>query len=147
MPDHPAARFTRRDFLNLSSRLILAASGLFGLGMLLRYLGFQDGAAPPDSFDLGPVENFPPGSQTVLTQTAAVVVHANSGFMAYSLVCPHLGCTIQPVDDGFACPCHGSQFAEDGALRKGPAARPMRRLRIDQNSSGHLIRYSDQSLN
>ena len=138
MPGH----LTRRDFLNLSSRLFLAASGFFGLGMVLRYLGFQDGSAPPDSFDLGPAENYPPGSRTVITQTPAIVLHTASGFIAYSLVCPHLGCTIQPVNDGFGCPCHGSQFAEDGALRKGPAVRPMRRLRIDLSPDGHLIVYT-----
>ena len=38
--------------------------------------------------------------------------------------CTHLGCI--PVGDsgdynGWACPCHGSQFDTAGRIRKGPA--------------------------
>lgn len=40
---------------------------------------------------------------------------------AFSAVCPHQGCTVLPEGEAFACPCHGSQFAADGAVTAGPA--------------------------
>jgi cytochrome b6-f complex iron-sulfur subunit len=42
-------------------------------------------------------------------------------------VCTHLGCVV-PYDAGagkFVCPCHGSQYASDGGLLKGPAPQPL----------------------
>lgn len=42
-------------------------------------------------------------------------------------VCTHLGCVV-PYDAGagkFICPCHGSQYAADGGLMKGPAPMPL----------------------
>jgi cytochrome b6-f complex iron-sulfur subunit len=41
--------------------------------------------------------------------------------------------------EGFACPCHGSQFYADGGLRKGPAAKPMRVLSLEIDKNSHLI--------
>lgn len=42
-----------------------------------------------------------------------------------SPVCPHLGCLVHynSSDKQFLCPCHGSIFAADGSLVKGPALR------------------------
>jgi cytochrome b6-f complex iron-sulfur subunit/menaquinol-cytochrome c reductase iron-sulfur subunit len=45
---------------------------------------------------------------------------------ALSAVCPHLGCSINANPDGsFACPCHTSTFAADGAKAGGPTPRGM----------------------
>ena len=37
--------------------------------------------------------------------------------------CPHLGCALKwnPAEHSWDCPCHGSRFAEDGALIDNPA--------------------------
>jgi cytochrome b6-f complex iron-sulfur subunit/menaquinol-cytochrome c reductase iron-sulfur subunit len=46
---------------------------------------------------------------------------------AFSVVCPHLGCSInaEPAGKGFGCPCHTSAFAPDGKRVAGPAPRDM----------------------
>jgi thiosulfate dehydrogenase (quinone) large subunit len=54
------------------------------------------------------------------------VLQLSSGdFTAYDATCPHQGCAVNFVSpsDGFACPCHGSQFTAAGALVSGPARR------------------------
>ncbi len=47
-------------------------------------------------------------------------------------VCPHLGCDVPwvPSENKFHCPCHGSEFAADGSLLRGPAKRGMDTLPI-----------------
>ena len=47
--------------------------------------------------------------------------------VAYSTVCPHLGCGIDYADDkkAFACPCHESSFDLDGQVAAGPSPRAM----------------------
>ncbi len=43
--------------------------------------------------------------------------------------CTHLGCRISESRDGLLrCPCHGSEFAEDGMVMKGPAVKALKRL-------------------
>ncbi len=48
-------------------------------------------------------------------------------FMAFSLRCTHMGCGVgwDGETQTFACPCHGSRFARDGAVLRGPAKEPL----------------------
>lgn len=38
-------------------------------------------------------------------------------------VCTHLGCVPNRSDNGWSCPCHGSQYDHSGRILKGPAPR------------------------
>ncbi|NIQ96373.1 MAG: ubiquinol-cytochrome c reductase iron-sulfur subunit [Desulfuromonadales bacterium] len=42
---------------------------------------------------------------------------------ALSLECTHLGCLVNTIDQGFYCPCHGSEFGPRGEVWSGPAPR------------------------
>ena len=46
---------------------------------------------------------------------------------AFSVVCPHLGCSINAGanGDGFGCPCHTSAFDAAGKKVSGPSPRDM----------------------
>jgi cytochrome b6-f complex iron-sulfur subunit len=61
------------------------------------------------------------------------------GFYAVDATCPHLGCTVRPVESGFACPCHHSTFAADGEVTSGPAKNHLRYLQVDLNHDGKLV--------
>lgn len=46
--------------------------------------------------------------------------------------CTHLGCTFpwNPTDQQFQCPCHGSLYAPDGTVVRGPAPLPLKIVRV-----------------
>ncbi len=62
------------------------------------------------------------------------LVRTGDGVTALSVVCPHLGCSIQVTEDNvgsqqsrtaFACPCHDSFFEASGKRQSGPSPRDM----------------------
>jgi cytochrome b6-f complex iron-sulfur subunit len=60
--------------------------------------------------------------------TIMVIRVSDTQVIALSAICTHAGCSMdyaagQKVLD---CPCHGSQFAIDGSVLRGPAVRPVR---------------------
>lgn len=46
--------------------------------------------------------------------------------------CTHLGCTFpwNPIDQQFQCPCHGSLYAPDGSVVRGPAPLPLKLVQV-----------------
>lgn len=73
------------------------------------------------------------GSRVVSAGTNKVIVvrqTAADEFTTLSSVCTHAGCTVRYVagSTSFACPCHGSKFAIDGAVTGGPATRVLKQF-------------------
>jgi cytochrome b6-f complex iron-sulfur subunit len=136
-------KINRRDFLKLSTTGLLTASGLIGLGALFRFMGYESESAVETEFDVGEASAYPVGSRTVLPDVPAILIHTESGFKAISLVCTHLGCTVDQEAEGFSCPCHGSEYSSDGSVLRGPAQKPLPTLRVEQNAEGHLTIYLD----
>lgn len=66
-------------------------------------------------------------SATSADGTPVIVAQPTAGeVIAFSAVCTHLGCTVQPDDERLLCPCHGSVFeAATGRNIDGPAPRPL----------------------
>jgi quinol---cytochrome c reductase iron-sulfur subunit, bacillus type len=67
---------------------------------------------------------------------AVWLVRKGDAVVAYSVVCPHLGCSVnaEPGGVGFSCPCHTSAFGPDGKRVAGPSPRDMDPLktRVEQ---------------
>jgi cytochrome b6-f complex iron-sulfur subunit len=134
---------SRCDFLKLARDGFLWLSAALGFGGLLRFLDYDPNPAPKTEFDLGSATNYPTGSRTFLADVPSVLLHTESGFSALSLVCSHLGCTVEQRTDGFACPCHGSHFDVNGNVTHGPAMKPLTSLRIEITEDNRLILYTD----
>lgn len=136
-------KINRRDFLKLSTTGLLTASGLLGVGALIHFMGYESESVAKTEFDLGEASAYPVGSRTILPEIPAVLIHTESGFKAISLVCTHLGCTVEQEADGFSCPCHGSLYSDDGSVLRGPAQKPLPTLRLEQDAAGHLTLFLD----
>ncbi len=135
--------FSRRDFLKLAQAAILAACGALGLAGLVRFLDTRSDPVPQTDFDLGPAAVFPPGWHVFRPEIPAYISRSETGFTALSLVCTHLGCTVEEQGGGWKCPCHGSRFTLDGRLVRGPAAQSLRSLRTEVASDGNLHVYTN----
>lgn len=136
------ARISRRDFLKLARTGLLTLSGVVGLAGLVRFLGYASQPAAPTEFVLETQDAYAVGSRTLLPQVPALLIHSAKGFRAISLVCPHLGCTVDPQPEGFTCPCHGSRFDLQGGLMHGPATKALTFLRVDTAADGKLHLYT-----
>jgi cytochrome b6-f complex iron-sulfur subunit len=132
-------KLSRREFLKLATNSLLGLSGTFALGGLIRFLSYEMEPAPPSEYDLGSEVDYPPGSRTLLMHIPAVLIHSNEGYLAFSLVCTHLGCTVEHKDKEYECPCHGSKYDEKGYVTRGPSNTPLKRLRVDVNEVGSII--------
>jgi Rieske Fe-S protein len=79
------------------------------------------------------VDEVPVGGGVVLGKKKIVVTQpAPDDVRAFSAVCTHQGCTVNSVAGGHIdCPCHGSSFdAATGAVRNGPATRPLAKVAV-----------------
>jgi len=72
---------------------------------------------------------------------AVWLVRHGEKVLALSATCPHLGCAIDAAPKGFACPCHGSVFALDGARTEGPTPRGMDELPVQIQGDDVSVSY------
>ena len=132
-------KLSRREFLKLANNSLLGLSGVLTLGGLIRFLSYEMDPAPPSEYDLGPAGDYPPGSRTLLMHIPAVLVHSENGYLAFSLVCTHLGCTVEQKDGEYKCPCHGSKYDGQGHVTLGPSNTSLKKLRVEINETGNII--------
>jgi cytochrome b6-f complex iron-sulfur subunit len=137
------ANLSRRDLFKRTTTVLLTISGALGIGALIRFLNYQTEPPVKTEFDLGPANSYPIGSRSLIPNVPALLIHNQSGFTALSLVCTHLGCTVEQKDNGFACPCHGSRYDASGNVLRGPAQKPLRALRVEIATDQHLILHTD----
>ncbi|MCP4543503.1 MAG: Rieske 2Fe-2S domain-containing protein [Chloroflexi bacterium] len=117
---------TRREFLYYAwlSSLTAVAVGSGGAAVAFAYPRFKEGEFG-GKFVVGKVEEFEDGSVTTIRDGKFFLVRQGDEFKALYQVCTHLGCLLRHSDEGFTCPCHGSQYTQDGTLISSPASRDM----------------------
>jgi glycine/D-amino acid oxidase-like deaminating enzyme/nitrite reductase/ring-hydroxylating ferredoxin subunit len=80
--------------------------------------------------ELDSVDELKPGEGGVIRDglhRVAASRDRNGKLNLVSAVCTHLGCHVHwnSTEQCWDCPCHGSQFAPDGAVLNGPAIAPL----------------------
>jgi cytochrome b6-f complex iron-sulfur subunit len=67
------------------------------------------------------------GKAAALPYPAPVLAGMQAGITALYQKCPHLGCRVPScaTSKWFECPCHGSQYNQNGEKKGGPAPRGM----------------------
>ncbi len=120
----------RRDLLGLASLWSAGAALLFSLIGMLRLPKAAVLASPSKKFRVSLPETLAPQTPFVPPGRAVALFRDAQGVYAISTVCTHLGCIVRPSAAGFECPCHGSRFAPDGSVIKGPAPKPLPWLKV-----------------
>ena len=120
---------SRRDFLKYSWTALAGLAVVEMGGLTLAYMQPRLAQGEFGSvINAGKVDEFPAGSVTHVPNGRFYLARlADGGFLALYQRCTHLGCNV-PWDQGlntFVCPCHNSQFTNDGTLLNPPAARPL----------------------
>lgn len=66
----------------------------------------------------------------------AVYREPNGRLLAFSPVCPHLGCHVHwnSAESSWDCPCHGSRFSAHGELLNGPAKKGLEAVELEPPS-------------
>lgn len=129
MSDSTTPNLSRRDFLQLAWAFFGGIAALEIAGMTLAYL--QPRLAEGEFGSVvtaGAVEAFPPNSVTHLPNGRFYIVRlGDGGFLAVSHRCTHLGCTVpwDATQQKFVCPCHSSEFDQQGTVKNPPAPRPL----------------------
>lgn len=80
--------------------------------------------------ELASVDELAPGSGGIVREGASKIAAyrtPDGQLIRRSAVCTHVGCIVHwnPFEQCWDCPCHGSQFAPDGAVLNGPALKPL----------------------
>jgi cytochrome b6-f complex iron-sulfur subunit len=133
-------RTSRRALLTWLTRGSLGTIAAVCIGQVTRYLSFQPGGETPNALTLGKPSDYASGAATYVPEARAYIGHDSQGLYAVDAVCTHLGCLVEQKPDGrFACPCHGSQFAVDGDLERGPATQGLHHLALLLDQDGRLL--------
>jgi nitrite reductase/ring-hydroxylating ferredoxin subunit len=105
------------------------------LASLGEFVKGQVGAAKNMAEHLGPgelrsVDQLAPGEGGIIRRglhKVAAYRGEDDVIVERSAACTHLGCIVHwnGFEKCWDCPCHGSQFAPDGAVLNGPAVKPL----------------------
>jgi len=134
-------KMDRRDFLVTVGN---GALGLTAAGAAVgtyKYLFPNALLEPALMFNAGLPEHYKEGVDSRWLDKKRVFVVRRQKYI-YSLIgiCTHLGCIPpwRPGEGVFYCPCHGSIFAINGDVLRGPAREPLYRPPIEVKADGTL---------
>lgn len=128
---------TRRDWLRISLWGGICIVSVQSLAAIVASLWPKTKAGAFGSvITAGMVDDYPVGSVTPFSGGRFYLSRVESGFLALSRKCTHLGCVV-PFQGGepsldklaplgrFNCPCHGGMYDRYGQVISGPPPRPL----------------------
>ena len=120
----------RRDFLGMAAVWSAVTSLLFATLGMLRLPKAAVLPSPSKRFRVSLPESLEPNKPFLPAGRSVALFRSHRGVYALSAVCTHLGCIVKPSATGFDCPCHGSKFARDGSVLRGPAPKALARFSV-----------------
>lgn len=139
--DEKDPAISRKSFLALMGvgACLIGAGQLFGAS-LLGFLYPNAMKIPPSVFSLGRPEEVLSREGKVFVPAQKVFVETLAGKVrVQTAVCTHLGCTVNMVATGYACPCHGSTYDQFGRNTGGPAPSPLVYYEAFLGASGDIL--------
>ncbi len=122
----------RRDFLKNSWKILgligAVELSVFTINLLSPITGKNKRSASSTIKEVGNVDDFSINSVTTDRANKLFLVReSDGGFLALSLTCSHLGCSVlwNESKNQFICPCHSSAFNKFGEVINSPAPRPL----------------------
>ncbi len=131
-------QMARRRLLNWLSSVGLFGSAMISIVSNLIFIKPRATYGQPNRFAIGKPEDFPSGTRIALGDHRICIVREGNRMCAISTTCTHLGCIVAPSETGFACPCHGSRFDQDGNVTGGPAPKPLPWYKLTVAPNGEL---------
>jgi len=129
MTETTPSPLARRDFLKITWAFFGGVVALETAGVFLAYLQPRLAEGEFGSvITAGLVDDFPANSVTHIPNGRFYIVRiGDGGFLAVYHRCTHLGCTVpwDATTQKFVCPCHNSQFDQQGTVENPPAPRPL----------------------
>jgi cytochrome b6-f complex iron-sulfur subunit len=125
-PTDPMQIQNRREFLNKIWKTLggIAAAEIVFVFFGFLFSGKKESKKPEQLFDAGNVSQYNNGSVTIFRGGRFYLARLNDGgFIALSIRCSHLGCSVNWEEDKerFICPCHASSFDITGDVNTPPA--------------------------
>jgi Rieske Fe-S protein len=140
MSEQPEPPDERRDFLSRAA--FWATAGALGFAALGIARMPKPGIFPGASslLKIGPPGEYPVGGEPIRVPGQNLfVLHHEDGYAVVGAICTHLGCIVAAGADGFACPCHGSRFSQEGKVVKGPAPSPLPWYELSLGPDGQIV--------
>lgn len=122
---------TRRDFFGRVWKGLGVILAVETAGMIAAYFFSgkrRNASAPKQLMEAGPAESFALNSVSAFMGGRFYLARLrDGGFIALSLRCTHLGCSVSWEENRtrFICPCHSSAFDITGEVQNPPAARAL----------------------
>lgn len=129
----------RRDFLGLGAAWSAMATLFFALLGTTRLPRAAVVPVPSRKFRVTLPESMPAGEPYFPPGRSVAIFRDAEGVYAISKVCTHLGCIVKAEEGEFHCPCHGSRFALNGSVLKGPAPKNLAWIGVTRVGAGTYV--------
>ena len=131
-------QMTRRRLLTWLSSVGIFGSAVISVVANAIFIKPRATYGKPSRFSIGKAGEIPPGTRMALDDQRVCIIRDDNKVYAISTTCTHFGCIVGPSETGFACPCHGSRFDQDGNVTGGPAPKPLPWFKVSQAPNGEL---------
>jgi cytochrome b6-f complex iron-sulfur subunit len=127
----PPGKMSRRDFFSLAWKGLGIIAVVETAGIVTGFFSSgrkRNNAESKQLLEAGPVNSFEPGTVSAFMGGRFYLARQqDGGFIALSLRCTHLGCSVswEEKRNRFICPCHSSAFDIKGDVLNPPAARAL----------------------